>query len=68
MSAELDRLKAQVARTKDVEQSAVSLITGLAARIREIQGDTAALAALADELDAQASALGTAVAENTPAE
>lgn len=68
MSAELDRLKQQVARTKDVEQSAVSLITGLAARIREIQGDTAALAALADELDAQASALGTAVAENTPAE
>lgn len=68
MSAELDRLQESVTRVTTAAQAAVTLITGLAARIRELQGDPARLAQLADELDARADAMGQAVTENTPAE
>lgn len=67
MSAEMDRLRASVARVTTAASAAETLIGGLAGRIRELQGDQAGLLALADELDARATELGAAVAENTPA-
>ena len=67
MSAQLDQLKAKVARNTTVAQSAVTLIKGLAQQIRDNADDPAAMAALADELDATDTDLGNAVTENTPA-
>jgi chromosome segregation ATPase len=67
MSAQLDALKAKVARNTTVAESAVTLIKGLAQQIRDNADDPAALAALADELDATDTNLGNAVTENTPA-
>jgi hypothetical protein len=46
--------------------SAVTLITGLAQQIRDLQNDPVALAALANSLDAKANELAAAVAANTP--
>lgn len=68
MSAQLDRLTAEVAEAKSVSESAVALLGGLAQQIRDMKEDPAALAALADELDASTNALGEAVAANTVAE
>jgi hypothetical protein len=67
MSAQLDALKAKVARNTTVAESAVTLIKGLAQQIRDNADDPVALQALADELDATDTNLGNAVTENTPA-
>lgn len=65
MSAELDRLTTEVTEMSGVVDSAVALIGGLADQIRQLQTDPAALAALADSLDAKANELAAAVAANT---
>lgn len=65
MSAELDRLTTEVTETKTAVDSAITLIVGLAERIRELQNDPAALTALADELDAKQAELAAAVSANT---
>lgn len=67
MSAELDRLTASVANVKTVAESAITLINGLAQQIRDNAGDPAALAKLADDLDADDAELAAAVSANTPA-
>lgn len=67
MSEELDRLSTEVAENGAVIDSAVALINGLAQQIRDLKDDPAALAALADSLDAKSNELANAVAANTPA-
>lgn len=68
MSAQLDRLAAEVTETKTVAQSAIALLNGLAQQIRDLKEDPAALEALADELDSTQADLAAAVTANTPAE
>ena len=66
MAGELQRLQLEVSEMAGVVDSAIVLINGLAQQIRDLAGDPVALNAMADELDAKASALGSAVAANTP--
>lgn len=68
MSAQLDRLTAEVAENSTVVSSAIQLLKGLATQIRESKDDPAALERLASDLDAQNASLAAAVVENTPAE
>lgn len=69
MSA-LDDLTAQVHANTDLEQSAVSLIQGIAAQLQEAinNNDSSALSALASQLNTSAAALGAAVTANTHAD
>jgi hypothetical protein len=64
MSLELDRLTSDVTSLRGTIDSAVLLIQGLAALIRETQPTEEDLAALADSLEAQARDLAGAVAAN----
>jgi TolA-binding protein len=66
MAGELQRLQLEVSEMAGVVDSAIVLINGLAQQIRDLAGDPEALNAMADELDAKAGALGSAVAANTP--
>ena len=66
MSAQLDKLTTEVAETKTVAASAVTLIEGLAQQIRDLKDDPIALEALAAELDSTTNALAAAVSANTP--
>jgi hypothetical protein len=65
--ADLTALTAQVAQNTTVEASAVTLIQGLAAQLTAAGTDPAALAALTTQLNSSATALGAAIAANTPA-
>lgn len=65
--ADLTALTAQVAQNTTVEQSAVTLIQGLAAQIAAAGTDPVALAALVSQLNSSATALAAAVTANTPA-
>lgn len=67
--AALDDLKREVAETKTVQESAITLLQGLKAALDEAiaSGDPAALAALATDLDTMAAALSDAIVANTPA-
>lgn len=67
MNDALERLKADVAEAKTIEQSAITLLNGLSQQIRDNVGDEDALNALADDLDAQNASLADAVAQNTTA-
>jgi hypothetical protein len=67
LSQELEALKAQVAENTAVEQSAVTLISGLAGQIAALKDDPAALQALSDSLHSSADSLAAAIAANTPA-
>jgi len=67
MSAELDTLTAAVTQNTSVDQSAITLLQGLSARLAEIANDPAAITALSDELAASSTALAQAVLDNTPA-
>ena len=69
MSAELDALKAAVARDTDVENSAITLLQGLKAALDAAiaANDPAALTALSASLGANSDALAAAVVANTPA-
>jgi hypothetical protein len=63
----LDALTAQVAQNITVEQSAVTLIQGLAAQIAAAGTDPVALANLQSQLNTSATALAAAISANTPA-
>jgi hypothetical protein len=67
MSA-LDDLTAQVQANTNLEQSAVQAIQGIAKQLQDAltNNDSAALTALAQQLNASAAALGTAITANTP--
>jgi len=67
MSQELDALTQAVADDTSVDQSAITLINGLAAKIDAAKNDPAALTALSAQLKQNSSALAAAVAANTPA-
>jgi ABC-type transporter Mla subunit MlaD len=67
MSQALDSLATQVEQLKTVEQSAVTLIKGLADQLTAIKDDPAKIEALAAELKSTSEDLAAAVAANTPA-
>lgn len=67
MPVDLTRLTAAVEKDKTVEQSAITLLGQLSALLRANADDPTAINALADQLDAQSSALSDAVVANTPA-
>lgn len=68
MSAELDALTADVANETAVDQSAITLINGIAAKLDAMKNDPAAIAALSTQLKSSSAALAAAVTANTPAE
>jgi len=65
--ADLTALTAEVARNTSVDESAIVLLTGLAAQIEALKTDPVALQGLADTLRGSSDALAAAVAANTPA-
>lgn len=65
--ADLTALTAQVSQNTTVEESAVTLINGLAALIKAAGTDPVALQALQTQLAQSATDLGNAVTANTPA-
>ncbi len=65
--ADLTGLTAEVTRNTSVEQSALTLIQGLAAQLAAAGTDPVALKALQDQLTQNDDALAAAVAANTPA-
>lgn len=67
MSAQLDALTTQVAKNTSIEESAVTLIAGLADQIKAAGTDPAALQALTDSLTKSSADLAAAIAANTPA-
>jgi len=67
MSVELDALEAQVATNTSVEESAVTLIKGIAAQLAAAGTDPVKLKSLAASLNTSATDLAAAVAANTPA-
>lgn len=64
MAGEIEALTDKVTKISGAADSAVELITNLSAYIRANSADPAAIAALADSLDAKANELGEAVAAN----
>jgi hypothetical protein len=68
MTVEFDTLTSRVNDTITVEESAIVLINGLAARLEALANDPAAILALAEELRAKNEELSAAVVRNTPAE
>jgi hypothetical protein len=64
---ELDALTAQVTKNTDLEESAITLIQGLADQIANAADDPAEVAALSAKLKASAEALAAAITANTPA-
>lgn len=67
MSEQLDALTVQVTETTTLEQSAITLITGLAEQIAAIKDDPVKIQALADQLKTSAAGLSVAIIANTPA-
>ena len=68
MANDFSRLEQEVTENSTVIGSAITLLNGLAAQLREFANDPAKINSLADQLDAQSNALAEAVAANTPAE
>jgi hypothetical protein len=66
MSAALDALSAEVARNTAVDESAITLLNGLATQIADLKNDPVALQALSDSLKSSSDALAAAVIANTP--
>lgn len=64
--ADLSRIQTEVSEARTVQEGAVALLANLAQQIRDNATDQAALNDLADSLDASSTALGQAVADNTP--
>lgn len=70
MSAQLDALTAAVAANTTVTESAITLLTGLHAKLLELLAngiDPVAVQALADDLSAETQKLADAITANTPA-
>lgn len=66
LMADLTALTAEVNQNGDVIASAVTVLGNLSQQIRDLSTDPAALAALADELDANSASLATAIAATEP--
>lgn len=66
MSA-LDDLTTQVTANTTVEQSAITLIQGIAAQLAAAATDPAKISALSSQLKTSADALAAAITANTPA-
>ena len=65
MSKQLDDLTAEVAEVTTVEQSAITLINGIVAKLDAANGDAAKIEALTAQLRNSATTLAAAVAANT---
>lgn len=65
--ADLTELTAEVAETKTVSESAITLLNGLKAQLDAAGTDPVKLKELSDSLDANSKALAAAVEANTPA-
>lgn len=63
----LDTLTADVAALTTVDQSAITLINGLAQQIKNAGTDPVALKALTDQIEANTASLSAAVTANTTA-
>lgn len=63
----LDQLTADVAAETTVDNAVLALITSLVQQIKDAGTDPVALKALTDQMEANATALQTAVTANTPA-
>lgn len=68
MALDLSKIIAAVERDKTVNESAITLITSLAEKLRATKGDPAKVEELAAQLEAQQQALAEAVAAHTVAE
>jgi peptidoglycan hydrolase CwlO-like protein len=68
MTMQMEDLSREVGESTTVMESASTLISNLADEIRALKDDPAALAALAQRLDASSNELAEAVAMNTAAE
>lgn len=62
----IENLRVEVERNTSVDDSAITLLTSLAARVEELKNDPVALQALADQLTSSSDALAAAVTANTP--
>jgi hypothetical protein len=70
MANELDNLTAEVTETKDLQQSAITLLNGLKTKLDEAiaNNDMSRVVALRDDLDASNASLAAAITANTPAD
>lgn len=66
MAGELDNVTREVQENGNVIDSAVTLLSDLAAQIESLKNDPVALQALADSLDANSKKLADAIVANTP--
>ena len=66
VSQQLADLQREVAETRSITQSAITLLEGLSAQIRENADDADAMRQLADELDQNQQTLAASIAANTP--
>lgn len=66
MSAEMDRLEAEVAETGTVVDSVIVLLQGIAQQLQDAGTDRAKLDQLASDLDAKTNALAEAAATVPP--
>ena len=66
MPLDLTNLTAAVTADTDAENSAITLLTTLASQLEAAKADPAAVQAIADQLNANASKLAAAVVANTP--
>jgi len=67
MNTALQNLQNEVGNNTDLQQSAISLIQGLAQQIKDNADDPVAIKALADQIHSNSAALAAAIAANTPA-
>lgn len=65
MQQTIENLRVEVERNSSVDDSAITLLTTLAARIEELKNDPTALQALVDNMRSSSDALAAAVAANT---
>ena len=65
--SQLDALTAQVAANTNVTLSAIDLLNGIAAKLKDAGNDPVAIAKLAADLKANTDSLAAAVVANTPA-
>lgn len=68
MPLDITALTAAVERDNTVNQSAITLLDGLAKALEAAKNDPVAIQAIVDQLNAQQDALAAAVVANTPAE
>ena len=66
MKDQLAKIEKEVSENSDAVDSAVTLLTGLAAEIRDAAGNEEAIEALATKLDQNSTRLAKAVVDNTP--